>query len=51
MATQNQTQQKTRKLYVHPKLVKYGDVRELTQAGSGLSTEQKPGQGTKTKKP
>ena len=37
--------------YTAPNLISYGQVRTLTQAGSGTTTEQKPGQGATSKKP
>lgn len=35
MVTQNQTQQKFKKNYTIPRLINYGNVRTLTQAGTG----------------
>lgn len=39
MATQNQIQQKPKKSYTAPNLINYGNVRTLTQAGTGRLTE------------
>jgi hypothetical protein len=34
MATQNQTEHESKQSYTTPKLVRYGNVRTLTQSGS-----------------
>jgi hypothetical protein len=39
MRTQKQSQQKPKKSYAAPRLVRYGNVRALTQAGTGGSAE------------
>lgn len=39
MATQNQIQQKFKKNYTIPRLINYGKVRTLTQAGTGRFVE------------
>lgn len=42
MVTQNQTQQKFKKNYTIPRLINYGNVRTLTQAGTGRWVEFNP---------
>ncbi len=49
MVTQNQTQQKTKKSYTTPKLINFGNVRTLTQAGTKGLPEG--GSGRPDKKP
>jgi hypothetical protein len=49
MVTQNQTQQKTKKSYTTPKLINFGNVRTLTQAGTQGLPEG--GSGRPDKKP
>lgn len=39
MVTQNQIEHKSKQSYTTPKLVDYGNVRTLTQAGSGREAE------------
>jgi len=39
------------KPYFSPKLTEFGHVGQLTQAGTGAQTEQKPGQGPGSKRP
>lgn len=40
-----------KKVYTPPLLTIYGKLTELTAAGVGSTTEQKPGQGPITKRP
>lgn len=49
MATQNQTQQKLKKLYAAPKLINYGSVRSLTQGGTKANNENNTGNNVKNR--
>ena len=44
-------QQKSRQPYQTPHLEAYGTLRDLTAAGAGSTTENKPGQGASSKRP
>jgi hypothetical protein len=40
-----------KRVYTPPSLKSYGKLTELTAAGSGTKTENKPGQGSPNEKP
>ena len=44
-------QHKSRQIYTKPHLTAYGTVKDLTTAGSGVTTENNPGQGPTIKRP
>ena len=56
MNKKNQVNTQTRKIkskkgtYTQPRLIKYGEVRSITQAGLGTKNEQMSGQGSSSKK-
>lgn len=51
MVTQNQTQQKFKKNYTIPRLINYGNVRTLTQAGTGRWLEWGSNRNNPNRKP